>query len=88
MKRFLVANITNVEMRRLKIFMENSLQCLHSLGYFLKWKTKNEQNSLLEKETIIWFYLRSVYILSLSFRKKEVIQTFTSLAKRKNKSED
>lgn len=34
MKRFLVANITNVEMRRLKIFMENSLKCLHSLGYF------------------------------------------------------
>lgn len=50
MKRFLVANITNVEMRRLKIFMENSLKRLHSLGYFLKWKIKNEQNSLLEKE--------------------------------------
>ena len=52
MKRFLVANITNVEMRRLKIFMENSLKCLHSLGYFLKWKIKNEQNSLLEKEEL------------------------------------
>lgn len=38
MKRFLVANITNVEMRRLKIFMENSLKCLHSLGYFFLMK--------------------------------------------------
>lgn len=64
--------------------MENSLKCLHSLGYFLKWKIKNEQNSLLEKETIIWFYLRSVYILSLSFRKKKsYIHKFSKKEKQK-----
>lgn len=36
MKTFLVATITNVEMRILKTFMENSLKCLQSLGYFKK----------------------------------------------------
>ena len=70
MKRFLIANITNVEVRILKIFMENSLKCLHSLGYFLKQKIKNYQNSLLEKETITGS-ITSVYILSLLFRKKK-----------------
>lgn len=49
--------------------MENSLKCLYSLGYFLK--NKNYQNYLLEKETIIWFYLRFVYILSLSLIQKK-----------------
>lgn len=38
MERFLVANITTVEMRILKSFMENSLKHLYSLGYFLTKK--------------------------------------------------
>lgn len=41
MKTFLAVNITSVEMRILKTFMENSLKCLHSLCYFLKTKIKN-----------------------------------------------
>lgn len=43
MTRFLVAPITNVEMRLLKTFMENSLQCLHSLGLFFFFKLKATQ---------------------------------------------
>lgn len=66
MKRFLVTHTTHVEMRILKTFMVNALQCLHRLGYLFKTKIKNYQNSLLEKETVILFYFRSVYVLSLS----------------------
>lgn len=69
MERFLVANITTVEMRVLKTFMENLLKCVYSLGYWFL-TNKNYQNSL-EKETIIWFYLRFVNILNLSLRKKK-----------------
>jgi hypothetical protein len=38
MTRFLVVHITNVEMRILRTFMENSLKCLHSLNSFKKKK--------------------------------------------------
>ena len=47
MERFLVANITNVKMRILKIVMEILFKCLYILGYFLKQKFKNYPNSLL-----------------------------------------
>ena len=55
MKTFLVATITNVEMRILKTFMENSLKCLQSLGYFKKkyQNIKNYQNTLLERDNYL-----------------------------------
>lgn len=86
----LVANITSVEIRILKTFMGNSLKMFaQSRLSFKDEKFLITKIPYQKKETIICFCLRSVYILSLSLiQKKEVIQTFTSLEKRKKNNED